>query len=562
MRGKSQVPTIFANRLMLQLMGPIRRFWALLWDITLTYILHSFCLSTPWYQQFLLQVEMQVAQHPLEFLPPFFRLLLPMVIGAYCLLIGLRILGTLFFGVSGGTWLLGGQSRSNFLWARMGGMIRELLGGLSALLLLGDLPLFWGRKSFKELVSFTKVQARPRVGGWIVINQVLFFPLAVVLALFSPMLENLTFIDGVKVAIRTQKAPRLTNSSDFSQYQNFHSHVFRFTTFSDLAQGRFRLLPLFLPAEVKGEKKSQWSPALIIYDRQNQHAGILTVAGESNLLAILQKSPLGNPLFAYRYPNLQQLVAKDPQSLLLVDEMQGGPAGLLLNQEEKQELKDYLWSAMELNPFSLWEHLLQHGPFVRGHILVRNRILNLVDRRYPVQVSLEKIGGSDFLQIFQIEENQSLLQTLISLEFPLSPIFRLRWQSVESKTSAEDFFTVFWAKTQWYLNSRHVVANTATNTDFSGVKMLDFFLPSNSPYEGKEAAMEKSILSWFQQQVNEVMASDDPTWQQQWHRSLSSLLEVIKDAPGGKYRFTSNFLQGLEKIFQQLRPTPAEQVML
>ena len=58
------------------------------------------------------------------------------------------------------------------------------------------------------------------------------------------------------------------------------------------------------------------------------------------------------------------------------------------------------------------------------------------------------------------------------------------------------------------------------------------------------------------------MASDDPTWQQQWHRSLSSLLEVIKDAPGGKYRFTSNFLQGLEKIFQQLRPTPAEQVML
>jgi hypothetical protein len=100
----------------------------------------------------------------------------------------LRFAFTLFVGVTLGQLLVGIRSSGHFIWKRVGGVLREIVGIVTGPLLLFDLPALISKKTFKEVLTQTKITCPSTVRS--VFYIVLFLPLGAGFFIVSPLMRG------------------------------------------------------------------------------------------------------------------------------------------------------------------------------------------------------------------------------------------------------------------------------------------------------------------------------------------------------------------------------------
>src|SRR3989339_6712 len=346
--------------------GPIFRLMAVIGDLACAYTLHSLLSS---YEQLgilnkniqlWMITQLKVAESSLALLDwGAFLVLL------YFIYIGFRLYSTLIFGVSFSQWIIGIRGTSNRLWNRIGGMVRVILELPLAPFLFFDLPCWFKKKTIKEWLSFTELYVKDNVFIWLV--SFVIIPLMAVGSLFSPMLINLTVLDGILLDRMLEKKDALTNESNFSAFAQYSSNYYKLSSFTGLKDNRFLLIPNFIIEKTKN--RNRVTPYVTIYDKQLKATLEMKIVGDLSLLNILAEGEKANFFFARQFPRIAKIL-KGPRELYLPRAYEKSyQSELALSSEVLKEIRTCIQQALELSLKNLWPHVMKAGPFIKGDVL-------------------------------------------------------------------------------------------------------------------------------------------------------------------------------------------------
>jgi len=250
-----------------------------------------------------------------------------------------------FLGISAGTTGLSG---------------RLLCGGRVALeflllpMLIPLLPLLVNKSSWIEQLSgasLKKGQGLRGALGYMARPIVLAF---IFLGVFAPLFRNLAVIEGVHVEFSQLPPVKLDASMDFNKFRFFASKYFDFTTFGDLENNRFILLPQF---EVTKEmNQTLIKPFLGIYDERGQTIGFLKKEGLLDWGKLIAIAERGNPFFRSSYPFLASEMNSDKE----------------FSEQAMNDLEELIIASLELSIRNVFRHVKMHGPFLGGYVDLRH----------------------------------------------------------------------------------------------------------------------------------------------------------------------------------------------
>lgn len=414
----------------------------------------------------------------------------------------IRFWGTLCFGVSIGQFLSGLRGKGQLVWKRVGGGARVLIETILGPFLIFELAPWLGRKSFKEMLSFTEIINKGGVRAFFF--KTVGLPVFLLISLFSPLLQNLTLIDGLRVSFSKGNSIKIAKGADFTRFKLYPSNRFRFKSFSSLAEGRFLILPSFEVSKIAGRKKI--SPYIRIYDKENKRIGIMKLGKKFSLLDIIRNGKNGNPLFAARYPELTKILKKSGKvyERQLYTKGDGLP---LINPLGIEEIEEFIKSSFELSFSKMFGHILQNGPFVKGYVEVRNTLLRHIRKGAIPEVDIVELGSSKsfthrFLRFRQSYEEQppngkGFLETFIPIGTNNSVLLEIGWDmDLPSALSRNKFFETFLNSCQWYFDFKNIFPFPKGESEMKPFHIVDYFTKRKQPVENVKI-LEEYIYHYY-----------------------------------------------------------------
>jgi hypothetical protein len=428
-------------------------------------------------------------------IPVAFANTITFIILSYFLTIALRFYGTLLFGSSLFQKLLGIHGSSTFWWNRIGGSARVVLELILGPFLIFDLAAFRQKVTLKEKLSQTKLLRRPSLLSIPV--AVIVIPILLIGSFYTPLLQNLTLIDGIKVSFTKEVAEDLSHSTSFENFKELSSNNFSFSAFSTLANERLILIP---GLDLKRQKKKRKvSPFLYIYDLKNKTIGKMKSVGELRLVSLLALGAKGNPLFNHYFPELGKILKSGGKKYNRIQYKSEFKDKHLLNPLARQEIKKLVRSAFELSVGNLIEHSWTHGPFIHGLVLLRRALVGKVDKGSIPNIDFVKIGNYEFLRLRQhfdefTNPDNPVVESLIPMDTLNSSVFRLSWGSSREDSLSRDLFKKeLLATTHWYFDYENVFDMPSDFKDFSALSISDFLIRKKIKGDKKKRIQEFTI---------------------------------------------------------------------
>lgn len=525
--------------------GPFPRLGGLIVDLSLSYGLFYYLTS---YEDFR-SLTANVAEQFKGGSGLLGHELFPTILIVFLLGQMIRFYGTLIFGVSLGQWIMGIRGASPFIWNRVGGGGRVFIETLFGPFLLLDLPILAGNISFKEKFSMTRLVHRrgliPQKVRYMAV------PLFLCLSFFAPMLQNLTLIDGIIVSFSRSKSEKISNQTNFDSYKYYHSNRFKMSSFTSLKDGRFILLPSFQITK-KGRSK-KITPYFIIYDSKNNSDGYFKIKGTVPLLDVLENGKKGNPLFDSKYKELGKILGEKRSLFEKRDYQEKFNKRTLINRLGKEEIESLIQTSFELSYKSMLTHLLRNGPFIRGYVEVRNKLLSIADRNPTPEVDIVQMGAHKFLRLRQTLEKERLGQkpyteTLLPVTTHNALLYEFGWdKTIQDAISRRDFRESFFGVVDWYFDYKDVFKFPEKLEDFKSVQILDFFTRSNLTDE-QQVLMEQFVGQYYGEIVNTAVIEKDDKLGRLLKACLNRLYLVAKIKNRNKKKFSEAFFNTISEL--------------
>lgn len=509
------------------------RFYALIGDFSISYIFYSYCQSFKFFRGQMLILENFLNKFEFVWSANFIdngNEYIYSLIKLYFIYIGIRFISSLIFGVTFSQFLLGLRGSGNLFWNRIGGASRITLELFTSPMLIFDLPALFGKRTLKEVLTFTKV-VKIKNGLLCSFSKFIGIPIIILGSIFSPMLENFALLDGINVSFTNSAVEKLSNDSDFSKFKSYNSNKLHLSAFSSLNQGNLLIIPSFDIYKSKGIKKL--IPFILVYDKVSRTSAEFRVIERFKLLNILKLGIKGNPLFIKKYKTLGHVVNsnyRDNYKRISFDSSKDYKK--LFNDNLSSDIEYYIKASFELSLSKIHWHILENGPFVRGHVLVRNKLLEKAESGPMPKVDIVKIGGDRFLTFFHIDDQRKIRNNYIEKFFSLNTnstvLFQLSTDEEGMNSKINNIFKrTFLSSAKWYFDYKNVFEFSDKLTDLGPLSIFDFFI--NKKIKKKDRFMlENYIYDYFFTISKNSLIDDDEKLQEHILKILDRFLVASK----------------------------------
>lgn len=334
--------------------------------------------------------------------------------------VAFRAIFTLILGTSLSQYVFGLRSSGDFLWKRLGGVLRSIYEIPSILLFpLTESPILFGKRTAKEYLSQTAIIAKDSKFSFF--GFFIFLPIAFSLAIFSPFYE-VFFIRTPPVAPQISKLTQ----KELKPNSFYKMDGAGLTTSSGFLKDRFVLIPSF--KMTKWGSENEYRPQYIVYDKfLRRNLSFYFEKGPSVLSMIKMGKDL-NPLFALLFPSLDSLNNYGEE---------------ILSLQQSEELELFLENSLTLNPSKPLNYILNNGIFVKGPLSLKNDLI----KRYPAdRIEKIKLGDKKFF-CFKETKNGKVIETYLPLF--LKNTFVLRLTHSIDPNFRNDFLSTFFYFSKW-----------------------------------------------------------------------------------------------------------------
>lgn len=314
----------------------------------------------------------------------------------------LDLIWSLLIGISLPLRLLGIHTEDSSFLIRFKGFFRSLIGAFTTPLIIFDLPILFGYKSFKELLTLTQYTYHSQLLRYASIFLIL--PLTILICFVSPVfqhIDNFTTLsfDNMKEEQelgfnkKTPKAAAITASGTATASVTPPVEInwqVRSEVFGVKAELRFTDNLIILPSGSTG---------VIFLDKNKDSIfSQLTFKSEINFEDLLFSAPDGNPFFFILFNSIHDFLETKNKIYLANPEVQKDFNHLLVGSLKlnSQMIKgdDPLEDVM-----SVGRYLIEYGPFITGYLHVRDNAIKKLELAKGSTVSLLNQKVNDFIRI-------------------------------------------------------------------------------------------------------------------------------------------------------------------
>ena len=501
---------------------------------------------SPYYQADLApMVEQFLTDYPAvrEMLKDFTSHLDDYIVGAQLLFVFamLRIVTTLIFGVSLGQALVGIRAYGNMALKRILGGLREFIGIFTLPFIIFDLATIFNIRSFKEIVTFSRITT-PYLGRSIIASIVV-LPVLMITYLLSPMFQGLEFREPYVVissGFKPAKKVELDASYMTSEYMQLSVSL----------DEKLKLYPSFEFSK-KGNR-TLFHPSLILRDVEKGKTYELSKKKKFDLKKLISIAFGINPLAKLNYPELAKY-------LYDVSSTNKNFTRQNMNKLEfAQEFKNLMITSMELGPAKVVDHILEHGPLMKGFVDFRDSLYQMLGGNIK-GVEIHQLGDSYFA-FFEMNAPRGF-------EFKFIPLVA-EDGAIYSITTDERGFTT---KAIQKILSKSIWSEVK-NADEDRVNYLRFIdkisseqttTKIDSMNDSSLNMLQNMLQKFYQKMFTDIQQSleNDPEGIKIWEQSLIRTLKVL-DAAKLKEEDSlspwSKFYQNISDVLQALREKDLE----
>ena len=300
----------------------------------------------------------------------------------------IRLVTTVIFGVSISELLFGIHANFNRIWARIGGMLRVIIGMITWPFLIFDLPSLASKRTFKEFITFTNTYVGSRVMTFVGI--VFYIPLLLVIILISPMMIGLELVEPIPfstVISKRVKAPVAESEAGTPavvQKKSEGSRHLGMTLSYDPQQ--ISLIPSF---KFKGEKsKLNMNASLEIFHREGERTVTIDLFKKFDMKELLKIGLHGNYMLHDKYTQIYNFAysAQNMNRFFKVSDN--------VKQEEMfgKQVIDFTEMTFGLGIETLPDFMLAQTPFVKSIVDYRSSLLGLFEYKDYTDINVIKLG--------------------------------------------------------------------------------------------------------------------------------------------------------------------------
>jgi hypothetical protein len=447
------------------------------------------------------------------------------------LLFSWRVVTTLLFGVTVGSWMAGVRAYGNVPWKRVGGVLREILGWAFHPFLLADLPTLFSRRSLQELLTFTHLFSPSK--GAVIILWLISFPLLVTMMLVAPVFSGLEL--PVPIALseathRVKKAKEVAPVTPAVHASNWFGNRF------SLDPASWRVLPRFSWTQ-KGKSRSL-VPSMVFY-HQGGTTVPLILEQTFSWPDLLNLALAHNPPMQASFPSLWSYAQSSKVMSGSVIQYRPNPQERLKLQTELQELIKVTFA---ITPETLLDHALSYGPLFKGPMEFRRAVLQLLKAEEGGHWVLGRFG-KHMLLVYEAPGVKPF-ELMIPLVFGEGRIFRVNYASAAELTKAGRLVrTELWPNSSWELAGDETVEGAP--------KVIDVIAQLAAGGAWEDSQLESIYAFFFEAATGLVSLPPEDIHKVALVMSIKNLEEVVGRLKKSK-SMRPEKVASLEKLNQKL----------
>jgi pSer/pThr/pTyr-binding forkhead associated (FHA) protein len=390
-------------------------------------------------------------------------------IGVFYLYLVLRLSSTLLLGVSLGQSLMGIRAYGNAIWSRLGGVLRIIFSIALLPLSLFDFMILFGKRSAKEVLSFTRVQINSKVrlfSGIFVM-----FPLVICFFLLSPLFKGFELKKTYIVKQDNKKTKKIaveTNNETPRYYSNQMSFMLETTDIT-----KYSVFPFF---EIKGKSEKKFVVSkTAFYNPKLKSYFVFNLFKNFKLVNFLQMAVQSDPLIDKNFPTLKKIATQAANNNKNFSNVK-----LSKVQEVSfyKEFEEYIQAAFALGLESIVGHVEKYGPFFKGYIDIREKIE--VDANLPSinDIQIKKIGNNRFIVLTfkPLQKTIAPIITYIPITQDHGLVFNLEIEEFkDSKVFEKDILSKM-----TFLKEKRNLVDLNLKKFLHAFEVHDYFLPKTS----------------------------------------------------------------------------------
>lgn len=432
-----------------------------------------------------------------------------------------RLIMTLLLGVSFSEFALGVRAGGNAIWARVGGVIRVLVGVLTWPFIIFDIGAVVSRRTLKEFITFTNTYLASKFLA--ILGIILYVPLVIALAMFSPLFQGFEppepilvndKVDQrvkVKVAQTGETTEEVTPVVDKSQTINLEMTY-------DPAE--LTLIPSFKFQGIKN--KLNLKNSLIFYQRDLQRPVEMEVFKNFDLRQLLGIGFKGNFFLYDKYPQIYNFVYSSAEA---------NPAYKVSKDVKSQiafanEFIQFTKTAFSISGENALDIMQEETLLIKGLVDYKSSFLSLIEYKDFDQIGFVKLGNINFMKISY--NKQKPFDLIIPLIKSDGRIFKISYDKKENFGAVSSKFYKFnLVKSNWLPEMA-----TTEKEALSALEVFDLFSSEN--FKNKLSTLDKaqSLYAYYFETSGAILKKGDPIEMGLWKTNLENIPKLLEAIPG------------------------------
>lgn len=427
----------------------------------------------------------------------------------------IRFTTTLIFGVSISEFMFGMRGNFNFIWARVGGLLRVIIGMITWPLVIFDLPALASKRTFKEFITFTNTYVGSRVT--LFFGLILYFPLLLILLLVSPMFIGLELVEPIAfnptVSRRVKQKPAETSvAGEVVQKKMVGSQFLGISLNYD--PQKLSLIPSF---KFKGEKsKLNMKVSLEIFKRDGEQSTTIELFKTFDFKELLKLGLKGNFMLHEEYQKIYNY-AYSAENTNRFFKLPENP-----KDEENfgKQVVDFTAMAFGLGVESLPDFMISKTPLIKSVVDYRTTLLGLFEYKDFQEIAPVMVGKILCLRFtYDGQKPFDLLMPILRGE---GRIFKISYESKEKIAQVRnDFYKYTLEDLSW-----GAPKETSSLETYNALEVVDLFTVD---IEKGLITSEKAqaLYGYYFEKSAEVLRNENMAEYELWKGAVQSVMNVI-----------------------------------
>lgn len=433
-----------------------------------------------------------------------------------------RLISVLIFGVSFSQYFMGIKALGNPLWARVGGLLRGILGLFTWPFLIFDAPSILSKRTFKEVITFTHLELRSKFIS--IFGIALYLPLTIMLVLFSPLFQGLEFPEQIIITETPEKRVKLKKEAAGTEEAIPESPVV------SAQSEKLNLVFTYKPDELtlipdfnfkSTDNKLKVNSSILFFQRELQRYVELEIFKTFDLKQLLSIGLKGNFFLQEKYPQLNKFIhtpeAKRTPFKTTVDEKGLSAFG--------KEFIQYTKAVFSLAPETVLEVMKDETPFIEGLMNFRSSLLSLIEYKEFNDLGFIKIGNLTFMKISYIKQKP------FDLLIPLTPgegkILKVSFETKESLSTVSSKFYKFNLENADWLPDRA----KASAVSLTALGVFDLFSSDKYKELLQSTELAQSLYGFYFEKSSDLLRKGGSVELQLWKSKITQLLALLEAFP-------------------------------